>query len=543
MAVKVRRERPDQRRHHRVTAPLYVEVAGATMRAADWSLGGLRVEGFAGKLPATGSEITLDLTLPFQGFDVGFKVEAEVVRTNPAEGMFAVRYTRIGERERELMQHFIEELIRGSMVDVEDTIQRIDVPVTPASLQPDLPKAADQLVPIRRRPAKSVVMSAFYLGLGALVFGYAAIIGYTNLFRMEIDSAVIAAPVETLVARTDGVAEVTNLEIGRRVAANEVIARLIDSQIEREIEFAEIAVQEKKARLAFAKRRHVEELERARSYAAIEMKNVAQTKVELESIKSQLDLARRNKQRLASLHSKGFTTDAKLDEARREVMKLEKESEIRRIELSARVELAANNHGRRLYSGNETIGPAGLIGQQAEIEAEVRLIEHEIQLAQQRYIAQLSQRDHAAMRAPFDGTVVDVRKLDGSSVRRGDVIAVIEDRERRHVAAWLRQEEVLRVGLGDEVALFLPALGESLTGRVSQIDRTSGFIREQEEQGGAGYEWRGSKDRSARVTIEFDDPRLVGDPERYRPGLPVVAIFEQRSTNSLLSGLGKAFGL
>ena len=38
MSVKVRRERPDQRRHHRVTAPLYVTLAGHTQRAADWSL-------------------------------------------------------------------------------------------------------------------------------------------------------------------------------------------------------------------------------------------------------------------------------------------------------------------------------------------------------------------------------------------------------------------------------------------------------------------------------------------------------------------------
>lgn len=543
MAVKVRRERPDQRRHHRVTAPLYVEVGGATMRAADWSLGGLRVEHFPGKLPAIGSEIELALTLPFQGFDVGFKVEAEVVRTNVAEGMFAVRYTRIGERERELMQHFIEELIRGSMVDVEDTIQRIDVPVTPASLQPDLPKAADQMVPLRRRPSKLVVMSSLYLAIGALVFGYAAIIAYSNLFRLEVETAVIAAPVETIVAKSEGIVELAGLEPGRPVKADDIVARLIDAQIEREIELAEISVQEKKARLAFAKRRQLEELERVRSYAAIEMKNVAQTEVELQSTAQQLDLARRNLQRLASLHAKGFTTDAKLDEARREVMKLEKEHEIRRIELSARTELASHNSGRRLYSGDATIGNANIVGQAAQIEAEVRLLEHEIKLAQQRYITELSQRERAAMRAPLDGTVVEVRKPNRADVRRGDVIALIEDRSQRHVTAWLSQDEVARVGLGDEVVLFLPALQESLTGRVARIDRTSAFIREQDKQGSAAYEWRGSKDRSAQVVIQFSDPQLVSDPERYRPGLPVIAIFSQRSTNPILSGIGRALGL
>ncbi len=137
MAVKIKRERPDQRRHHRVTAPLFVRVGGHQLRATDWSLGGLRIDGYTGELPMAGAELPFHLTLPFQGFDVSFDIKAEVVRTNPAEKMFAVRYTEIGERERELMQHFIEELVRGSMSDVEDTIQRIDVPVTPARLEPD----------------------------------------------------------------------------------------------------------------------------------------------------------------------------------------------------------------------------------------------------------------------------------------------------------------------------------------------------------------------------------------------------------------------
>ncbi|MEQ1672813.1 MAG: PilZ domain-containing protein, partial [Hyphomicrobium sp.] len=80
MAVKVKRERPDQRRHHRVTAPLFVGVDGARLRATDWSLGGLRLDGYPGDLPTPGTEKQFHLTLPFQGFDVSFEVKAEIVR-------------------------------------------------------------------------------------------------------------------------------------------------------------------------------------------------------------------------------------------------------------------------------------------------------------------------------------------------------------------------------------------------------------------------------------------------------------------------------
>ncbi len=543
MAVKIKRERPDQRRHHRVTAPLYVEVAGVATRAADWSLGGLRVENFPGELPATGSEIPLLLTLPFQGFDVGFNIKAEVVRTNPAQGMFAVRYTEIGERERELMQHFIEELVRGSMVDVEDTIQRIDVPVTPASLQPDLPKATAAQVPMRRLPVKTAMMSSLYLGLGALVFSYAGLLGYTNLFRMEVQTAVITAPVETIIAKDDGIVELGDLKPGQTVKADDVLMQLVNSQLEREIELAEIQVQESKAKMAFTKRKHLEELERVRSYAAVEMKNVQQTRIELESLAAQIKIAQLTKARLAELHGKGFTTDAKLEEAERTALLLKKDFDIRRVELATRVELAGHDLGKRMYSGNETIGSADIVGTGAELEAEVKLIDHQIQLAQQRYISYLKQKDREAVRAPFDGTVLQLPRINKSSVRRGDVVAIIEQRKKRRVTAWLNQDEVLRVGMGDEVLLYIPAVGEQLKGRVTEIDRTSSFVQEQEQRQNPGYSWRGPTDRSAKVSIEFDNPEQVQDFERYRSGLPVVAVFEQRTTNSILSTLGKTFGL
>ena len=97
------------------------------------------------------------------------------------------------------------------------------------------------------------------------------------------------------------------------------------------------------------------------------------------------------------------------------------------------------------------------------------------------------------------------------------------------------------MGLGDDALLFVPAIGETLKGRVKSIDRTSGFLTEQNERQMPGYQWRGAHDRSAKITIEFVDPTKVADVERYRSGLPVVVVFEQRSTNSLLSALKKKF--
>lgn len=521
------------------------------MRAADWSLGGLRVEDFPGPVPAIGSGVTLDLTLPFQGFDVSFAAAADVVRVNAATGMFAVQFTTLGERERELMQHFIEELVRGSMTDVEDTIQRIDVPVTPASLQPDLPSPAPapshaaslrpqgtapaRRLPIGRMPIKTLAMSAFYIIAGLLIFSYAGLLGYSNFFRLEVQTAVITAPLETVEAQVDGRVEWAGPKPGDTVRSGEVILKLMDSQLEREIELADISVRERKAKLAFLKRRHADELERIRGFATVEMKNVKQAKLELESLSAEWETAKRQFERLETLAAKGFTTAAKLDEARIRVTTLEKKLDKQRIELASRVELADQNIGRRLFTGDD------LIGRVDELEAEVRLAEHEIQLTQQRHIANLNMRASRAVRAPFEGTIVSLPRVNDATVRRGDVVAVIEQRRNREITAFLNQDEIQRVGMGDEALLYIPALGETLKGRVSRIDRTSAFIREQEQRLNPGYTWRGPADRSAKVSIRFDDPRLISDAERYRSGLPVVVVFEKRTTNSLFSALAQKF--
>ena len=96
MAVKVKRERPDQRRHHRVTAPLFVDFDGHFVRAADWSLGGLRIEAFPGSLPEVGAEIAFEVTLPFQGFDDPFATRGFAVADLNEDGWLDIAKREVG---------------------------------------------------------------------------------------------------------------------------------------------------------------------------------------------------------------------------------------------------------------------------------------------------------------------------------------------------------------------------------------------------------------------------------------------------------------
>ena len=81
------------------------------------------------------------------------------------------------------------------------------------------------------------------------MFGYTGLLGYTNFFRMEVQTAVISAPVETVAAQADGRVGWTDVKPGDPVKAGDVIVNVVDNQLEREIELADIAVQEQKAKL------------------------------------------------------------------------------------------------------------------------------------------------------------------------------------------------------------------------------------------------------------------------------------------------------
>ena len=390
-------------------------------------------------------------------------------------------------------------------------------------------------MPLRRWPVKTAVMTGIYGFAGLVIFGYAGLLGYSNFFRMEIQTAVISAPVETVTAQADGEVLWTNLKPGDPVKAGDVVVKVLDNQLERDIEIADIAVQEKKAQLAFMKKRHADELDKVRGFANVDMKNVRQGKVELEGLQEQLKLSEQTLARTKQLYDKGFATETKMDEAQKAVIALKSQMEQRRLELVSHVEMADDNFGKRLFTGNN------LLGQAEEIEAQVGLAENEIKLAEQRHKSYLKQRERISVTAPFDGTILELPRLDKGSVRRGDTIAVIEQRKTRYVTAFLNQDEVMKVGLGDEAVLYIPSLGETVKGRVQKIDRTSGFVREQDMRQNPGYGWRGPTDRSAKIIIDFQETERVADIEHYRSGLPVVVVFEQRSTNSLLSTLKKKF--
>ena len=404
MSVKVKRERPDQRRHHRVTAPLFVEVEGERYRVADWSLGGLRIDEFKARLPSEGDALELRITLPFQGFGVSFTTTSLVVRSDHDANAVAVRFTDLGERESELMQHFIEDIVRGAMSDVNDTIQRIDVPVTPASIKPDPSPIQD--IPVRRMPVKTIVMSAAYLLGGIVVFSYAAMLIFSNFFNLEVRSAVISAPLEQVKAQADGRVRWAEFQPGDPVVEGDVVLRLYDNKTEREIDLARLAMKERTNEITYLMRRKVDEIEKVGTFAQIEAKDIAQARLRQENLAQQVSAARLMHVRAETLYDKGHTAAIKVEQTKKRLYDLEKQLESQKLELETRIKVAERNIGKRHFTGRE------MIGDLERVSAEIRRAEGMLELDRQRYEVAKTHRERLAVRAPFTGSLLQLPRVN-----------------------------------------------------------------------------------------------------------------------------------
>lgn len=346
---------------------------------------------------------------------------------------------------------------------------------------------------------------------------------------MEVRSAVISAPIEAIEAHVDGHITWTNYRPGDQVRAGTVILNVIDNKLERELEFARIAIEERHAQVGFLQKRLAEEVIRLGELAAVETKNIAQLKLDVEALQAKLRVAKATYRRIRALHARGYATDVRLEETEKETITLGSALKRKQLELASSTAIAGRNLGKRYITDERAIGDV------ERLKAQVQLARTDTEFAGKKLKALLKHRARLAVRAPFDGIIVKFPHANRSTIKRGDVIAIVEQHRLRHIVAFLNQDEIMRVGLGDLAPIYVPALDQTLEARVTSIDRTAGFIEEQTRARKSGNRWQRDASRSARVTLDFEKPDLVRGDAQYSSGLPVVVIFKQRSSSHLLS--------
>lgn len=509
-----------------MTAPMVVTMPdGATATASDWSLGGLRLEAPPFAVPAPGTVVDLTLQLPFQAFGISFSATARIVRAENADGAVAFEFIDLGERARDLMTHFIDDLVRGKMATIDDTICRIDVPVTPISTQPKVNPAAD--MGVRRLPWKTIGMSLFYCVLGVAVFGYLGLLIFSKTTRMEIESAVVSAPVTMVKMPLDGVLIPTRMEGGLALRKGEEIARIRNAKLNARIDDQTIALEQTKQALARSKQRYQIESERMKLYRVITRTDLQIARARVASSKEALAAADANFARMKVLREKGLVQTARFEEAQ----KRRAEVEARLLEAEARLERNTVMEGvsdRKYYNHKEFVTDLDMLALTVD-EAQAAF-----SLALMKMEKLLKTRDRLQIRAPFDGEIVAVQQVGQTTVLRNEPLFTIRRNVPPTVTVFLSQDQILQIGLGDRTKVFVPSTGSHLEAVVTRIDRNAAMAN----AGSPDFRWIEGAGKSAIVSLAFDP----GDPSarQVAAGTPVVAIFRKRTTNDIFHAISGA---
>jgi multidrug resistance efflux pump len=457
--------------------------------------------------------------LPFQGFNITLRAEAEIVRTNEEKSEVAFRFTQLGERETALMQHFVEDLVRGKMTDVADTIVRIDTPVTPVPTKPD-PNPAKH-VPVRRWPLKQIFMTAFYLLLGILVFGYVGIYAYATLFRLEVETAVVTAQRVQITAPVSGRILELPHQSSASVSLGDTLFVMENTDKEAELRRTASVRASTRAQLAEMETLLLEERKRAGGYTLVARNNVRQAQSQLAGLELAQENAQMKLTRMRNLAQRGLVVADDLAEAELELRSVTSDLQRKQIHIQELNELIDGGDSIRLFTGN------AFAGRTTEVSAKVERLKAELR-HQDQLVAELSEQEtRQVVPSPVEGRIVVTEFVPGTVLKLGEPVLILEETGSETVTAYLTQEEAQQVRIGSLANLYFPNQDQWAQAHVTAVDRTAGFIDEVTET----YRFRAPEARSATAILAVEQMEIPGS------GTPVVVYFQRFRNNRVWRSL------
>lgn len=359
-----------------------------------------------------------------------------------------------------------------------------------------------------------------YSVMGLLLFGALFIIFNTYILHVKIDSAVVSTPIETIVAPASGYIETVYVASGALVKKGAPLFKIGNLELERDYLLARVQLEESQQSVIYYKNLLANEQQRLRVYRDIGSSRVKSAQSLVSLSHQDLVTAKRNLERLRVLHTRHYLSDANWDN---EVAKYHSAQE-RLKEANAQHEIQTNSLNatdKGLYFTGTKIE-----GSEKDLNAELNTAEQKLKISAERMKIYGSLLKKLIVPAPFDGKVTQVLKSAGNTTDTVKPILFLEHaNSNKKIIAYLTQQEIARIGSTQQVKVFIPALGKSYLGKITEINRTDGFIDVVKAQ----YRWRDFEiDRSAMVTIDSESINQQGLTNEVFAGMPVIVYFSRR---------------
>ncbi len=469
---RIRSLPPSKRKHYRIQAPIRVEIQGRSFETIDWSVGGFRIKDYPGEAPESPFEVTL--SIPFQGYWVNARARVQVVRHDAEQKQLAAQFLDLEERTRNLLDYFARGLLSGELSSVEGAIQRIDTPVTPTTVEVERdPRELSWSFHVRRWSRYLA-----YLAVGFVLTWYVGSTLYSRVWRLEVSTATVAAPTESILSPTGGWIEELYVAEGDQVRKGEALFRMIDQEASAKERTAKRRMAD--AEIAFRRARDLEEVEEKKIeiYRSVLQARMAASDSRLALLRANAELLDRNRERTAALVESGAVSIHQLEVSESDYAALQ--AEIESVKSQAAVDKA-----------NLDALAEGFLIESGRFQANLPQIQAELELARAKYelekqsLAAQQEEDSIVVRAPFAGTVVSIAKAVGTSIQEGTELLRLEQAGVRRIEAWLSPEEAEFVRLHGNAEVEIKSLGYRFRGVVLEIDSSSTTARDSSLLGNA----------------------------------------------------------
>ena len=359
-----------------------------------------------------------------------------------------------------------------------------------------------------------------YIFSGLVVFFILIMMFNTYVLRLKIEMAVVNAPIESIVAPMSGYITEVYVASGDQVKKGMPLLKIENIDLERDLRLAKILVKESTLSIEYYEQLLSHEQQKLKIYKRIGHNRVTSANALVNSSKQDRMAAKKNFERVEVLYKKNYMTKANLESAYAKYVRANEQ--FRHAKAQQHLQdhsLHAVDQGV-FFTGNKLEGTGQHVLAKLEAEKKKKL------LNQSRVELYTYLSEKLVLKAPFDGTINQLIKSAGNTTDHINPLVLIEkDNIHRNIIAYLTQKEIAHIGDTRQVKIYLPSTGSVYRGKVTEIDRTDGFVDLVKAQ----FRWRDLEmDRSGRVIIDIQPSEQIAFDDEAFAGMPVVVYFSKK---------------
>ncbi len=486
---------PSRSLHKRDLFPLQVEIEGRIYDVPKWNMDYFKAVEFPHQINIK-NPFKAKLIIRFKSFNIQFETAASQINYNPAKKELIAHFESIPEEHRELLGYFSEALETGDMVNIDNVLRRVDMPVTPPSTQ---------LAEVENKKSfffKRFLFSTVYILLGASLIAFSLSSLQRKLSEVEVNYAFFSKPLVSVQSLYQGSIEEVFVSEGNTIVVGQSLVSLTAQEDSNNMVFQDHESQQLLIKAELSKKkndvvslgiyqRKVEAAQAALS-AALSTQQI-KCNVRYESEIDRRTPLKRNAECNA--------TNDKVTSAK--------------IRLSLEKQQLQNAHQKRSRNKSTVLA---LSNKLKKLQSDIETSKQELSVEQNKKI----------LKSLVAGNVISVLDEHHQYITRGQSIALIQpENSQELIEAYVTQQQALELKVGDKAWVTSATFEQKISATIDKIEYTLNSFNPSNKD---LLNWVVPKENTVKVTLAFVKNHRVNVPL----GLPVTLIIKKNTQNKNL---------